>query len=115
MRKIKTLKKNYEFRKVFQKGKVYTTKNIKMYVSKNNINENRIGIAVSVKVGNAVKRNKIKRLIRENYRLLRNNLKKGYNMVFLWNQKSNQNEISFKIIEEEIIKLFKKADMFIGE
>ena len=36
-------------------------------------------------------------------------------MVFLWNQKSNQNEISFKIIEEEIIKLFKKADMFIGE
>jgi len=113
MKNIKTIKKNYEFKKIFQKGKTYSAKNIKIYISKNNLEENRIGIAVSVKVGKAVKRNKIKRLIRENYRLINSNLRKGYNIVFLWNKKADINNVGFKDIEEDFIKIFKKADMFI--
>ena len=112
MKKIKTLKKNYEFKKVFQKGKIYSTKNIKLFISKNNLGENRIGIAVSVKSDKAVKRNRIKRLIRENYRLMSSDLKKGYNLVFLWNKFSKIDEMSFEIIKDEIKKIFKKADMF---
>jgi len=112
MRKIITLKKNYEFKKVFQKGKIYTSKNIKVFISKNKIGENRIGIAVSVKSDKAVRRNRIKRLIRENYRLVSSDLKKGYNIVFLWNKNSKIDKINYKIIEEEMIKIFKKADIF---
>jgi len=112
MKNIKTLKKNYEFKKVFQKGKVYTEKNMKVYISKNNIGENRIGIAVSVKADCAVRRNRIKRLIRENYRLISSTLKKGYNIIFLWNKNSEINKMNFKIIEEELAKIFKKAELF---
>ena len=43
-------------------------------MKKNNKNINELGIAVSKKAGNSVKRNKIKRLIRENYRILEEKL-----------------------------------------
>ena len=115
MKKIKTLKKNYEFKRVFQKGKSYATKNVKIYIFNNTTKENKIGVAISVKAGNAVKRNKVKRLIRESYRTINKDLKKGYNMVFLWNKKSDIDEVDFGIIKEEITNIFKKLNMFVGE
>ena len=57
MKKLKTLKKNYEFKNVLNKGKFYTGKQIIVYINNNKSNENIIGIAVSSKVGKAVKRN----------------------------------------------------------
>ena len=95
MRKIKTLKKNYEFQNVLSKGKFYVGKQITIYISTNKLDENVIGIAVSTKACNAVKRNHIKRLIRENYRLIKNDLKKGNNIVFLWNKKVKAEEADY--------------------
>lgn len=82
MRKIKTLKKNYEFQNVLTKGKFYIGKQITIYIAENKRQINQIGIAISKKTCNAVKRNHIKRKIRENYRLIQNKLKQGYNIVF---------------------------------
>ena len=91
MRKIKTLKKNYEFKNVLSKGKFYVGKYVTIYIKDNKKNENYIGIAVSTKIGKAVTRNKIKRLIRESYRL--------------------NKEINFSIINNEILYLLDKTDM----
>ena len=111
MRKIKTLKKNYEFKNVLSKGKFYIGKQLTIYITKNNKKSNVIGIAISTKTCNAVKRNRIKRLIRENYRLLKNELNVGNNIVFLWNRKEKVENANFHIIGEDMRKLLDKAGL----
>lgn len=111
MKKIKTLKKNYEFKNVITKGKFYLGNQIIIYITKNNKNANVIGIAVSSKICNAVTRNKIKRKIRENYRLINNKLKKGYNIVFVWNKNKNVEAIDYHTIEKDMNNIFLKAGL----
>ena len=52
-----------------------------MYIADNNLEINRLGISVSKKVGNSVVRHRITRLIREAYRLNRNQLASGKDIV----------------------------------
>lgn len=112
MRRIKTLKKNYEFKNVLSKGKFYVSKHVILYVKDNNKKENYVGIAVNTKIGKAVRRNRLKRLIRESYRIEKNNIVKGKDIVFLWNKKCEDiKEVDFNIIHDEIVGLFSKADM----
>lgn len=106
-----TLKKNYEFKNVLTKGKYYNGNYIDIYIKKNNKNFNYIGIAVNVKAGKAVKRNKIKRLIRENYRLLEDKISVGYDIIFLWKKNKNISEANFFNIKYDIIKTLNKSNL----
>ena len=112
MRKIYTLKKNYEFKNVLQKGKFYKGKYVTIYIQKNKKEKNIIGIAVSKKVGKANKRNRLKRLIRESYRLQKDYLLEGFNIVFIWNKGVNIENLNYSIISEDIINLLKRARMY---
>lgn len=62
-----TLKK--EFERVFHEGKTFKDAKIVLYVTGNGLQYSRLGLVVSKKVGNAVRRNRAKRLLREVYRL----------------------------------------------
>ena len=74
-----------------------------------------LGIAISKKVANSVYRNKIKRLIRENYRLLEKNINIGNCFVILWNKKVEGKEANFYIIKEDMEKIFKKINILMEE
>lgn len=111
MKKILTLKKNYEFRYTLNKGKVYYGNQIIVYINKNKSNTNILGIAINTKLGKAVIRNRVKRLIRENYKIINNHLNQGYNIVFLWNKKTNIKQADYFEIKKDMQNIFKKAKM----
>ncbi len=52
-----------------------------VYAQPNELAYPRLGLSVSRSVGNAVKRNRIKRLLREAFRLMQHDLPKGYDFV----------------------------------
>ena len=113
MKKTKMLKKNYEFRNALSKGKYYSGKNIEIFIKENDKkNFNFLEIAIGVKIAKAVKRNKIKRLIRENYRSIESNIKSGYTIVFLWKKKADIENATYENIKNDMYKIFDKADIF---
>lgn len=114
MRKINTLKKNYEFRYVLSKGKYYCGRYITIYIKENKLNKNNIGIAINTKLGKAVKRNRTKRLIRENYKLLKKELLLGNDIVFLWNKNVSLDNADFYKIKSDMTNIFKRANLFIN-
>ena len=75
------MKKNHEFRRLYDKGKSVATPSLVVYFRKTNRDYNQIGITVSTKIGNAVFRNLIRRRIREIYRLNETRLQKGLDIV----------------------------------
>ena len=115
MKKTKMLKKNYEFRNVLTKGKYYSGKNIEAFIKHNNKDCNFLGLAISVKTAKAVRRNKIKRLIRENYKILEPQIKDGKSIVFLWKKKVKIEECNYKNVFEDINKIFNKIGILINE
>ena len=80
---FETLKKNTDFRMVYNKKGSYANKLLVMYVLANGTDMNRIGISVSKKVGNSIVRHRLTRLIREGIRLDSDRIVRGYDIVIV--------------------------------
>ena len=78
-----TLKKNSDFRRLYAKGKSAVNPYMVVYVRRNGTGENRLGYTVSAKLGHAVVRNRIRRRLREIYRLNSPRLKSGRDIVIV--------------------------------
>lgn len=81
MKKTVSIKENRVFRRLYAKGKSAVTPHLALYVRRNGQKGNRLGITVSTKVGGAVVRNKVRRRIREIYRLHESELRSGWDVV----------------------------------
>lgn len=115
MKNTKMLKKNYEFKKVLSKGNYFSGDDLEAFIIKNNKNNmkniNLLGLAISVKVGKAVKRNHLKRLIRENYYFFENYINLGYSIIFLLKKKSKVENVDFYSIRNDMKNIFDKANL----
>ena len=76
-----TLKKNSDFRRLYAKGKSVVTPYMVLYCRRNSLGVNRLGYTVSTKLGHAVVRNRVRRRLREIYRLNSPAMKKGFDIV----------------------------------
>ena len=77
----------------------------------NKIPYNKVGISVSKKVGNSVVRSRSKRLIYESYRLNKDKIVAGNDLVFI--ARSSINEKKYSDVESAMINLFKKAGIYL--
>jgi len=111
MVKTVSLKKNHEFAKAYKKGKFYVGKHLILYVVKNNIPVNRLGITVSKKIGKSTVRNRMKRLIKESYRFYEGYTIDGYDFVFVARSYETA-QPTFIDIKKEMKFLLKKLEVF---
>ncbi|MCI5595951.1 MAG: ribonuclease P protein component [Lachnospiraceae bacterium] len=103
MRNVNSLKNSRQFAAVYQNGKSKANKYLVMYVLPNDHNEIRIGISVSKKVGNSIVRHRLTRLIRETYRLHREELADGYDIVVI--ARNSAKDKSYQQIESAFMHL----------
>ena len=104
-----SLKKNYDFQRVYKTGKSYANKYLVMYVVENHSDKNRLGISVSKKVGNSVIRHRVTRLIRESYRLHENIFNSGLDIVVI--ARNSASSVSYEEIESALLHLAKLHHM----
>ena len=102
MKKTEIIKKNYEFKYFFKKGKFFSGKFLEVFVFENNNIKNKLGIVVSKKVGGSVTRNHIKRYIREAYT-------SNLNILIIWNKKVNPELATFFETKNDLTNILKKA------
>lgn len=81
MKHTVSMKENYLFRRLYAKGKSAAAASVAVYVRPNHSQRTRLGITVSAKMGKAVRRNKIRRRIREAYRIHEHQMAPGWDIV----------------------------------
>ena len=109
MKKTEMLKKNYQFKLVLEKGRFFIEKELQIVVLKNNKKINYLGIAIGTKNGKAFQRNRAKRIIRECYKNLENQLTEGNSIVILIKKDFNLNNLKYNDVLELMSSCFKKA------
>ena len=109
--KYPVIKENHLFLKAYEKGKGYVSDGLAVYVLRGrNREETFVGFTVSKNRGNAVLRNRLRRRMREAYRILYPFVKKGYIVVIV----ARQSCCKFSSTElcEQLHGLFRKAALF---
>ena len=106
MKKFEIVKEHYEFDNIINKGKSIGKKVFSIYFLKHDEEYPKFGIAVGKKIGNAVTRNKYKRIIRnmiDNNKLL---FKKDYDYIIIIKRKCL--DLSFKELNDNLSELVKE-------
>jgi ribonuclease P protein component len=111
MKRTVPLKKNFEFMRAYKKGRFFVGKYLILYLVPNRKGNSRLGIAASKKIGKSVRRNRYRRLIKENYRLIEDRVKPGFDMVFV--ARSQDILPKFNDVKKEMKFLLKRLDVYI--
>ena len=109
MDKTVSLKENHLFRRAYSRGKTAADSRLALYVRRNGRKTNRLGLTVSTKVGCAVVRNRVRRRLREIYRLHEGQVLGGRDVVVVARVRSA--ESGYRQLEKSFLKLADKLDL----
>ncbi|WP_285813503.1 MULTISPECIES: ribonuclease P protein component [Staphylococcus] len=108
MEKAYRIKKNSDFQMIYKRGKSVANRQFVIYTKTNKDLEHfRLGISVSKKLGNAVVRNKIKRAIRENFKVHKNDIIPIEIIVIARQPAKDMNTIQIQSSLEHVLKIAK--------
>ena len=110
MKRYEMVKKHEDFNKIINTGKKVSNKYMIIFSLEKNFPKPNFGIAVGKKIGNAVERNKMKRIFRnlvDNNRLL---FKNYYNYIIMI--KKEAKNTSYQTLDEEMKKILKKEEKY---
>ncbi|MCQ2445339.1 MAG: ribonuclease P protein component [Clostridia bacterium] len=97
------LKNNNDFRRLYRRGKTAAHPVIAVYCRGNGQKGNRVGVAVSPKLGKAHWRNRVKRRLREVYRLNEEKFHSGVDIILIGRKATH--DASFSELEHALLKL----------
>ena len=107
--RIERLRSQFEISRVFKSSSRVSCSGAKLVYRRNELEWNRIAVTLVRKYGNSVQRNRSKRILREIYRSLKNNLKPGFDIIIVL----YPGEYDYSIRESQVKYLLTKADIFL--
>ena len=109
MAKLFTLKKNNEFRRVYQRGTSVADRFLVIYCFPTQNNGTKFGYSISKKVGGAVIRNRLRRILKEICRKHQDKLRPGWDIIIIARLPVAGKD--YEHIEKSLLGLFKKAKL----
>ena len=109
MRYTVSLKQNHLFRRLYARGKSSACPELVVYCRRNGRRESRLGLTTGTKLGHAVVRNKVRRRLREIYRLHEDRFAPGYDIVVVARVRAVHS--SYAVLERDFLRLAKKLQL----
>jgi ribonuclease P protein component len=100
------LRRPADFQAVYDRRRSAADGMLVVYVRENGLPHSRVGLSVSKKFGTAVRRNRIRRLMREAYRLSKHELPTGYDFVMI---PRPLDEYTLEAFQTSLLKLGRQA------
>ncbi len=102
-----------DFTQTIRSGRRYVSDGLTLWVYRNTgevLHKSRMGLAIPGAYGNAVVRNRLKRLLREIFRLNKAKLPAGVDLVF--SARPMKQPLSYKTVEPLVLDLWTKANIW---
>ena len=113
MKAAVTVKENYEFRRIYRKGKSLVSPQMVLYWQKNRQGQSRLGsrlgVTVSTKLGHAVVRNRVRRRFRELYRLHKPEMQPGFDVILVARGRAVRS--TYQQLDETYLRLLRQAGL----
>jgi len=109
MLRTTTLRKNYEFGRVYQKGQHVATRTLVLHYFARRHQKLRLGVTASRQVKGSVARNRAKRLLREAYRLHEHELRTGFDLILVG--RAVEPTASYWDVEADLLRARRRAGL----
>ena len=111
--KSSILRLNYEFSRVYRRGKYLSGRYVVVHYMKKKKPGIRVGVSCSRKVKGSVRRNRRKRLLREGYRSLEPKLRSGYDVILI--ARNWEDDVKCAEVTADMERVFRRIGLIPGE